>query len=123
MGVRIATSAADAVADTDIIVAAVTAASSFEAAQSVAPHIKGTPFYLDVNSVSPGRKQETARCSRERRALRRCRDRLADSSEETPNSAAARRRARESVLPMLVDELEMQGASRRTKSAPPPRSR
>lgn len=60
-GVRIALSAQDAIRDADLIVSAVTAASSYEAAQSVAPHLTGAPFYLDVNSVSPGRKQETAR--------------------------------------------------------------
>ncbi len=60
-GVRLATSAADAVRDTDLIVSAVTAASSFEAAQSVADHLAGNPYYLDINSVSPGRKQETAK--------------------------------------------------------------
>ena len=59
MGVRLASSAADAVAGTDMVIAAVTAASSLEAAQSVAPHLKGNPYYLDVNSVSPGRKQAT----------------------------------------------------------------
>ena len=61
MGVRVASSAADAVAETDMIVAAVTAASSIEAERSVEPHLKGNPYYLDVNSVSPGRKQETER--------------------------------------------------------------
>ena len=60
-GVRLATSAADAVRDTDLIVSAVTAASSFEAARSIADHVAGNPYYLDINSVSPGRKQETAR--------------------------------------------------------------
>lgn len=60
-GVRLARSAADAVAETDMVISAVTAASSFEAAQSVAPHLKGNPYYLDINSVSPGRKQETAK--------------------------------------------------------------
>src|SRR3569832_2693692 len=60
MGVRLATSAADAVADADMVIAAVTAASSLEAAQSVAPHLAGNPYYLDVNSVSTGRKQATA---------------------------------------------------------------
>jgi 3-hydroxyisobutyrate dehydrogenase-like beta-hydroxyacid dehydrogenase len=59
MGVRCAGSAAEAVAETDMIVSAVTAASSLEAAQSVAPHLSGNPYYLDINSVSPGRKQET----------------------------------------------------------------
>jgi len=59
IGARLANSAADAVAHSDIIVAAVTAASSFEAAQSIAAHISGNPYYLDINSVSPGRKQAT----------------------------------------------------------------
>ena len=59
MGVRLAGSAADAVAETDMVIAAVTAASSLEAARSVAPHLAGNPYYLDINSVSPGRKQET----------------------------------------------------------------
>src|SRR5271169_5577585 len=66
IGVRLANSAADAVAETDMIVAAVTAASSLEAARSVEPHLKGTPYYLDINSVSPGRKQETAKLLGER---------------------------------------------------------
>jgi 3-hydroxyisobutyrate dehydrogenase-like beta-hydroxyacid dehydrogenase len=59
IGVRLASSAADAVRDTDVIISAVTAASSYEAAQSVAPHLSGNPWYLDINSVSPGRKQDT----------------------------------------------------------------
>jgi 3-hydroxyisobutyrate dehydrogenase-like beta-hydroxyacid dehydrogenase len=49
-----------------MIVSAVTAASSLDAARSVAPHLTGNPFYLDINSVSPGRKQETARLLGER---------------------------------------------------------
>jgi 3-hydroxyisobutyrate dehydrogenase-like beta-hydroxyacid dehydrogenase len=61
IGVRLASSAADAVHGTDVIISAVTAASSLEAAKSVAPHLNSNPFYLDVNSVSPGRKQATAK--------------------------------------------------------------
>jgi 3-hydroxyisobutyrate dehydrogenase-like beta-hydroxyacid dehydrogenase len=61
IGVRLANSAAEAVAETDMVIAAVTAASSLEAARSVEPHLKGNPFYLDINSVSPGRKQATAK--------------------------------------------------------------
>jgi 3-hydroxyisobutyrate dehydrogenase-like beta-hydroxyacid dehydrogenase len=61
IGVRLASSAADAVRGTDVIISAVTAASSLEAAQSVAPHLDSNPLYLDVNSVSPGRKQATAK--------------------------------------------------------------
>jgi 3-hydroxyisobutyrate dehydrogenase-like beta-hydroxyacid dehydrogenase len=59
IGVRCARSAADAVAETDVIISAVTAASSVDAARSVAPHLTGNPYFLDINSVSPGRKQAT----------------------------------------------------------------
>jgi 3-hydroxyisobutyrate dehydrogenase-like beta-hydroxyacid dehydrogenase len=61
IGVRRAASAQDAVANADIVLAAVTAASSLDAAMSAKPHLKPDQFYLDINSVSPGRKQETAR--------------------------------------------------------------
>jgi len=60
-GVRCAVSAADAVRDAGLIFSAVTAASSVEAAQSIKPHLTGAPYVLDINSVSPGRKQETAK--------------------------------------------------------------
>jgi len=60
-GVRYASSAVDAVRDADIVISAVTAASSVDAAQSVKAHLAGGPFFLDINSVSPGRKQETAK--------------------------------------------------------------
>jgi 3-hydroxyisobutyrate dehydrogenase-like beta-hydroxyacid dehydrogenase len=66
IGVRLAHSAADAVRETDMIISAVTAASSLEAARSVAPHLSGSPYYLDINSVSPGRKQEAAKLLGER---------------------------------------------------------
>ena len=59
IGVRLADSAADAARGSDIVISAVTAASSLEAAQSVKPHLHGQ-LYLDINSVSPGRKQATA---------------------------------------------------------------
>jgi 3-hydroxyisobutyrate dehydrogenase-like beta-hydroxyacid dehydrogenase len=59
LGVRLAVSAADAVQDSDVVVCAVTAASSHEAAQSVEPHLHGSPLYFDINSVSPGRKQQS----------------------------------------------------------------
>jgi 3-hydroxyisobutyrate dehydrogenase-like beta-hydroxyacid dehydrogenase len=60
-GVRCGTSAAEAIAGADIVLAAVTAASSLEAAQSAKPHLRADQFYLDINSVSPGRKQDTAK--------------------------------------------------------------
>lgn len=59
IGVRLAKSAAEAVTETDLVISAVTASSSVEAARSVASHLAGAPYYLDINSVSPGRKQET----------------------------------------------------------------
>ncbi len=61
IGVRVASSAADAVRGAGLIISAVTAASSTEAAQSVRPHLAGNPYFLDINSVSPGRKQDSAK--------------------------------------------------------------
>lgn len=61
IGVRCANSAADAVRGADAIISAVTAASSVDAAQSVKQHLAQQPFFLDINSVSPSRKQETAK--------------------------------------------------------------
>jgi 3-hydroxyisobutyrate dehydrogenase-like beta-hydroxyacid dehydrogenase len=61
IGVTCAGSAAEAVRGAELVVSAVTAASSVEAARSVKPHLTGKPFFLDINSVSPGRKQETAK--------------------------------------------------------------
>jgi 3-hydroxyisobutyrate dehydrogenase-like beta-hydroxyacid dehydrogenase len=61
LGVRVASSARDAACETDVIISAVTAASSVDAARSVASDLSGNPYYLDINSVSPGRKQETAK--------------------------------------------------------------
>jgi hypothetical protein len=61
IGVRCAVSAADAIGDADLIVSAVTAAASVDAAHSVKPHLAGQPCFLDINSVSPARKQETAK--------------------------------------------------------------
>jgi 3-hydroxyisobutyrate dehydrogenase-like beta-hydroxyacid dehydrogenase len=60
IGVRCAASAADAVREADIVISAVTAASSVDAAQSITGHLAGKPYVLDINSVSPGRKQQTA---------------------------------------------------------------
>jgi 3-hydroxyisobutyrate dehydrogenase-like beta-hydroxyacid dehydrogenase len=59
IGVRVANSAADAVRGAEMIISAVTAASSVEAVQSIKAHLAGAPYVLDINSVSPGRKQQT----------------------------------------------------------------
>jgi 3-hydroxyisobutyrate dehydrogenase-like beta-hydroxyacid dehydrogenase len=60
-GVHCAASAADAVRDAELVISAVTAASSGEAAETVTAHLRENPFFLDINSVSPGRKQDTAK--------------------------------------------------------------
>lgn len=60
LGVRLAGSSGEAVEGADLVFAAVTAASSLEAATGARAHLKPSQFYLDVNSVSPGRKKETA---------------------------------------------------------------
>jgi len=61
IGVRRGASASDAVRDADLIVAAVTAASSFDAAQAAKPFLRRDQYYLDINSVSPARKQLTGK--------------------------------------------------------------
>jgi len=61
LGVRQAISPADALAGADIVISAVTAASSLDAARAAKEHLRPHQFFLDVNSVSPGRKQETAK--------------------------------------------------------------
>jgi 3-hydroxyisobutyrate dehydrogenase-like beta-hydroxyacid dehydrogenase len=58
--VHCAPAARDAVRDAELVIAAVTAASDLEAAQSVAPGLPRGAFYLDVNSVSPGMKRSCA---------------------------------------------------------------
>ena len=94
IGARLASSAADAVANSDIIVAAVTAASSLEAAQSVAPHICRQSV-LSRHQFGLARPQAGDRAAaRRHRALCRCRDPRADPSQAPPDAAAARRPAR-----------------------------
>ena len=68
IGVRCASSAAEAVRDADIVVSAVTAAASVDAAQSVTAHLAGKPFFLDINSVSPAASRKRRSSSAARRA-------------------------------------------------------
>jgi 3-hydroxyisobutyrate dehydrogenase-like beta-hydroxyacid dehydrogenase len=109
IGARLATSAEDAMRGSDIIVSAVTAASSLEAARSVAPHLSGNPYFLDINSVSPGRKQETA-------TLLGAKARYVDVAILAPIHPARHQTPMllagpdaETVLPLLIDELDMRG--------------
>jgi 3-hydroxyisobutyrate dehydrogenase-like beta-hydroxyacid dehydrogenase len=109
MGARLASSAADAVHGSDLIVSAVTAASSLEAARSVEPHLVGNPYFLDINSVSPGRKQETERLlgSKARYVDVAILAAIHPARHQTPLLLAGSHA--EAVLPLLVDELEMRG--------------
>lgn len=50
----------DVAAESDWVISAVTAASSLEAAQEIAPHLEGRHVFIDINSVSPGRKRKSA---------------------------------------------------------------
>lgn len=61
LGVRVCAGPAEAVEGADWIVSAVTAADSLEAGRSVAAALRPGQVFIDINSVSGGRKQETAR--------------------------------------------------------------
>ncbi len=50
----------DLAAESDWVISAVTAASSLEAAQEIAPHLESRQVFIDINSVSPGRKRKSA---------------------------------------------------------------
>ncbi|CAN5407503.1 DUF1932 domain-containing protein [soil metagenome] len=58
--VRMGASAAEAVADADLILSAVTAAQDVDAARAAAGAIGKGAFFLDLNSASPGMKQASA---------------------------------------------------------------
>jgi len=60
LGVRIGRGAQDAVRGADIVFSAVTAASNLEAAGQAAPGLSSAQFYVELNSVSPGRKRQAA---------------------------------------------------------------
>jgi len=60
IAVRCGSTARDAVAGAQLVISAVTAEQDLEAARSVAPHLERDAYFLDVNSVSPGVKQQVA---------------------------------------------------------------
>ena len=60
LGVKLADGPVAAIEGADWIVSAVTASSSLEAAQSVEAGLKPGQAYVDINSVSAKRKQDTA---------------------------------------------------------------
>lgn len=60
LGVRVARNHADAVRGANLVVLAVTASSSLEAARACLPALATDQLVLDINSVSPQRKIDTA---------------------------------------------------------------
>lgn len=109
IGARLAGSAQDAVQGADIIVSAVTAGSSLDAARSVAPHLAGNPYYLDINSVSPGRKQEAAKLLGNARYVDvAILGPIHPKRHQTPILVAGPHA--QNVMPLLLDELDMRGA-------------
>ncbi len=59
-GVRRGASSADAVAGADLVFSAVTADQSLTAAREAAAGLAGGQVFVDINSVSPGRKRDSA---------------------------------------------------------------
>jgi len=60
LGIGLARDHADAVREADLVMLTVTASSSLEAATSCLPGLRKGQLFLDMNSVSPQRKIETA---------------------------------------------------------------
>ncbi|MCV0394530.1 MAG: DUF1932 domain-containing protein [Rhizobiaceae bacterium] len=59
-GVAVASSPAEAIEAADWVISAVTAADSLDAARSAAPALRRGQVFVDINSVSAGRKKQTA---------------------------------------------------------------
>jgi len=59
-GVDACTSMADLCARADLVISAVTASNTLAVAQAAAPHIRPGAIFLDLNSASPGTKQQAA---------------------------------------------------------------
>src|SRR3954447_19264649 len=55
--ITVCASAGEAAAQADLVISSVTAGSALIAAESVVGHLRHSPFFLDVNSVSPSTKQ------------------------------------------------------------------
>jgi 3-hydroxyisobutyrate dehydrogenase len=58
---KVAGSAVEAVKEADLVWCCVTAGSALEAAKAATPGLGHAPFFVDVNSVSPGTKRETGK--------------------------------------------------------------
>jgi 3-hydroxyisobutyrate dehydrogenase-like beta-hydroxyacid dehydrogenase len=60
VGVAVAESMAQLCAESNLLISAVTASNTLAVAQSAAPHIRPGTVFLDLNSASPGTKQQAA---------------------------------------------------------------
>ena len=60
LGLAPAPGAAEAVGGAALVLSAVTASQCLPAAQAVAPHLEPGAWFLDLNSASPGHKQQAA---------------------------------------------------------------
>jgi len=60
LGVRVAASNADAAAGAQLVISAVTASQTVDAARAASGGVESQAFFLDVNSASPGAKAEAA---------------------------------------------------------------
>jgi 3-hydroxyisobutyrate dehydrogenase len=60
LGIAAAATAAEAVAEAQLVVSAVTASSALDAASSVTQHLRSGAFFLDLNSVAPGTKRQAS---------------------------------------------------------------
>lgn len=59
-GVAVCASMAELCARSDLVISAVTASNTLAVAQAAAPHIRPGTVFLDLNSASPGTKQQAA---------------------------------------------------------------
>ena len=59
-GVQVATSMQALCARSDVVISAVTASNTLAVAEEAAPHLRAGMFFLDLNSASPGTKQQAA---------------------------------------------------------------
>ncbi len=60
VGVSVAESMAQLCAESNLLISAVTASNTLAVAQAAAPHIRPGTVFLDLNSASPGTKQQAA---------------------------------------------------------------
>ena len=60
-GVSARQSVAELCASADLVISAVTASNTLAVAQAAAPHLRNGAVFLDLNSASPGTKQQAAR--------------------------------------------------------------